>query len=115
MNRQARVVCNLPNWDGPGVRVHGLTEWYSYGETTFFEAARDLALQVADHKKSVDQVKIEVRDEHDPSIPPAVFDLEVTREARVLNPRRDADRLKVVEGKGILVSVWDLIIGRSNA
>ena len=111
MNRQARVVWEVPRWDCPGKQIQALSEWQSYGNVTFFEAVRDLALQASDRKKSVDQVKIEVRDEHDPSIPPAVFDVEVTREARVLNPRQGFDKQ---EPKGFLASVWDLITGATK-
>lgn len=105
-NRQARLVADLETG------LYAMTSWQSYGDVPFFTAARKLALEVSDPKKSVDVVKIEVRDENDPSVPPAIFDVEVTREARILNPRLDTDAL---ESKGFLASVWDLITGRNDA
>lgn len=88
MNRQARVVSTMPSGTIP------ITDWVSYGDVTFFDAARQLALEESDFRDGVCRIKIEVRDEHDRVIPPAMFDLEVTREARILNPRRDTDNVE---------------------
>ena len=84
MNRQARVV-----FDASGRVKH--TRWESYGNVGFFDALRQCALTWANPDYRNTLLWIEVRDEHDATIPPAVYKVEVVREARILNPRRDAD------------------------
>ena len=85
MNRQARVVADIPSG-----RI-AMTKWQSYGNVGFFDAVRKCALATANPDFPSVKLSIEVRDEHDTTIPPAVYKVEVVREARILNPRRDAD------------------------
>jgi hypothetical protein len=85
MNRQARVVADIPSG-----RI-ALSKWHSYGNVGFFDAVRKCALATANPDFPSVKLSIEVRDEHDAMIPPAVYKVEVVREVRILNPRRDAD------------------------
>ena len=85
MNRQARVVADIPSG-----RI-AMTKWHSYGNVGFFDAVRKCALATANPDFPSVNLSIEVRDEHDATIPPAVYKVEVVREVRILNPRRDAD------------------------
>jgi hypothetical protein len=100
MNRQARVIITNSS-TGEAFSMH---RWDSYGEVTFFEAIKQHALLYSNKSYPSVKLSIEVRDEHDPSIPPAVYHVEVTREVRILNPRRDADKPKTFWDR-----LWSLV------
>lgn len=98
MNRQARTV--VQKTDG---EVFPVGKWINYGDAGFFEAIRDHALKYAPASTGPIVLSIEVRDCEDPAISPAVYRVEVVREARILNPRRDADKH---EQAPTLAGVW---------
>jgi hypothetical protein len=103
MNRQARVVINLYD-----ARPTPITEWDSYGNVNFFAAVRQHALA---NTVGSGIVSIETRDADSLEEGSKVYVVEVTREARILNPRLDTD-WKEKESANLLSRVWNLILGR---
>jgi hypothetical protein len=103
MDRQARVVINRY-----GAGITPITEWESYGSVGFFDAVRQHALE---NTVGSGLLSIETRDADSPEDGSKVFRVEVTREARILNPRLDTDKN---ESKGLLANVWGLIVGRNH-
>jgi hypothetical protein len=101
MNRQARVVMFGTTDQREIVPV---TDWFDFGNVTFFEAVKALALQEAALLEGAIFLNIQTRDEHDPRIPPAVFKVEVKREAKILNPRRCSDKPMP---KSFMAKVWE--------
>jgi len=100
MNRQARVVITNTS-TGEIIPMH---DWDSYGDVTFFEAIKQHASLYSNKTFPAVKLSIEVRDEHDLAIPPAVYRVEVTREVRIFNPRRDADKPKTFWDR-----LWSLV------
>ncbi|XZE18782.1 hypothetical protein SH449x_004087 [Pirellulaceae bacterium SH449] len=103
MDRQARVVMfGVTDPD----EVIPLGGWESHGNVCFWEAVRRTALnQTPAHRDPV-LVNVETRDADDPSIPPCVVKVEVSRDTRILNPRRGTDRPEV---PSLLSTAWNMV------
>jgi hypothetical protein len=105
MNRQARTVMfGVTDPD----EVQPLGNWESHGNVCFWDAVKRTALNQTEPNSEPVLVNVQTRDADDPEIPPCVVKVEVCRETRILNPRRDSDRPEV---PGLLSGVWGLIRG----
>lgn len=105
MNRQARTVMfgvTDPN------EVVPIGNWESHGNVCFWDAVKRTALNQTEPKSEPVLVNVQTRDADDPQIPPCVVKVEVSRETRILNPRRNADQ---VTEPCLLSNVWGMVTG----